>query len=143
MYHLNHNSVADAVKTAMKVKQMRVDASRFLDKKRGSDEKKSSNPGKRYKSDLGYSSASSGRSCFQDQIMRVGNRGRKFVLGTVNRGISKGIVHFQIKSNDRINILILKPKVKARVRWYCSILFIQSGSWSVSRWATWGRKHVY
>ena len=64
VYHLNHNSVADAVKMALKVEQERVDASRFLDKKRGGDGKKSSNPGKKYKSDSWSSSASSGKSWF-------------------------------------------------------------------------------
>ena len=64
VYHLNHNSVADAVKTTMKVEQERVDASRFLDKKHNGDGKKLGNPGKKYKSDSGSSGASSGKSWF-------------------------------------------------------------------------------
>ena len=64
VYHLNHNSVANVVKTTMKVEQERVDASQFLDKKRSGDGRKLGNPGKKYKSDSGSSSASSGKSWF-------------------------------------------------------------------------------
>ena len=56
VYHLNYNSFADAVKTAMKVEQERTNASRFFETKRGSDGDKWGNKGKKYKSNPGSSS---------------------------------------------------------------------------------------
>lgn len=41
VYQLNCNSIGDAIRMTMRVEQNRVDASRFLDKKRGSDGMKS------------------------------------------------------------------------------------------------------
>ena len=64
VYHLNHSSVSAAMRTTMKLEQEMIDASWFLDKKREGDRKKSDNLGKKYKSDLGFSSGNSSRGQF-------------------------------------------------------------------------------
>ncbi|KAM7507029.1 hypothetical protein LguiA_017482 [Lonicera macranthoides] len=60
VYHLNYSSVTEAVRMAMKVEQKRANTSRFLEKKRGIEENKSGNQGKKYRSDYGSSSGSGG-----------------------------------------------------------------------------------
>ncbi|KAM7486262.1 hypothetical protein LguiA_002271 [Lonicera macranthoides] len=64
VYHLTYSSVTEAVRIAMKVKQERADASRFLERKRGIEQNKSGNQGKKYRSDYGSSSGSVGSGRF-------------------------------------------------------------------------------
>lgn len=65
VYHLSYGNIVDAVRTALKVEQERADASRFVKRKKGTEDKESSNHGKKYKSD----SESSDRS----YLSRFGN----------------------------------------------------------------------